>query len=365
VKIDFSFITILYFAAIVQGFFSAGLLFSSTKNKVANRLLAFLMLAITGWLIDAFFRVANIYGQNPNLYFLPIYYSFSFGPLLYFYVQSITNSTFKFKGKYLVHFIPVSVQALFYWIVTFQSYQTKYSIWLNIHLPYTYRIEYDGSWISLSVYLLLSIRLIFKYQRWLNDNYTDVSQKMLNWLKICLFILILICVSWLFEAILRDAKGTYYRYDFSGDLLCIVIYLLGVFSYKQANIDMTFEPATVLLPPVISFTADDAIVVQIENAMINERLYLNAELTLADVAKHLKIPAKIVSANINAAFKKPFNSYVNQFRVEAIKKRLDSDDIHKLTLLGIAYESGFNSKTSFNRIFKEFTGVSPSQYIKK
>ena len=198
-KIELSVYTVIYFAAIVLGAFSAALLISSTKNKLANRLLGFLILAISGWLLDAFFRVSKLYSQNADLYFLPIYYSFAFGPLLYFYVKALTNSAFKFRPRHLLHFIPVLIQSGFYWFVMLQDYKTRYNIWFNLHLPYTYRIEYDGTWLSLAVYLILSLQLIRYYQRWLKDNYSDIALKMLNWLRICLWLMVIVCMCWLVE----------------------------------------------------------------------------------------------------------------------------------------------------------------------
>ena len=365
-KIDFGIYPICYFAAVVLGLFSSALLLFSPKNKQANRLLGLLLLAITGWVLDAFFRVSNLYAQNAHLYFLPIYYSFAFGPLLWFYVQAITNSSFRFRLRYLLHFIPVFAQALFYWIVVFQSYSAKYYIWFNVHMPYTYRVEYDGTWLSLVIYLILSLLIVRDYQKWLNNNYSDVTRKMLNWLKVCLFLLILICICWLFEAFLRDTKNLYYKYDFSTGLLCLVVYILGAYSYRQSSLQLSYAPHTeVVAIPTAAVTPDDTIMARVALAMQKDKLYLNAELTLAELAKHLNLPGKIVSANINASFGKPFNTYINSFRVEEIKRRLAGIDAEKLTLLGIAYECGFNSKTSFNRIFKEFTGLSPSEYLKR
>lgn len=365
-KIAFGLYPILYFASVVLGLFSAGVLLLSPKNKLANRLLGLLILAITGWLADAFMRVSDVYSQNPNLYFLPIYYSFAFGPLLYFYVQAITNASFKFRPKHLLHFIPVLIQGLFYWVVAFQSYDVKFDIWFQVHMPYTYRVEYDGTWLSLVIYLILSLLLVRDYQRWLNNNFSDVTRKMLNWLKVCLFLMVLICICWLFEAFLRDARNIYYKYDFSSDLLCLVVFVLGIYSYRQSTLDISFEPKAEASAAVTPLPiADAGVISAIEAAMQTGRLYLNPELTLADLARYINLPAKTVSGNINAAFSKPFNTYVNTWRVEEVKQRLAGSDPEKFTLLGIAYECGFNSKTSFNRIFKEFTGFSPSEYLKQ
>lgn len=366
-KIDFDLNVIGYFASISIGIYTAILLYFSPNNKLANRLLAFLMLAITGWILDAFLRASGIYGQKPSLYFLPIYYSFAFGPLLYFYVRTVTNKEFAFTRQELYHFIPVLLQAAFYWLITFQDYQTKYQIWFNIHQPYTYRIEYDGTWLSVVAYLFLAIRHFRKYQHWLANNYSDITKNMLNWLKVCLIALVLVCAAWLFEAFLRDFRNTYYQYDVSTNLLCIVIYCIGILGMQQAanNVVFKVEKEQEQAPAGQAAEADPAIIELVRGAMNEAKLYLNPELTLADLAKHIKLPVKTVSFNINAAFGKPFNSFVNSYRVAEVKARLQTSDPEKFTLLSIAFESGFNSKTSFNRIFKEFTGSSPSDFIKK
>lgn len=364
-KINFDINVISYFSVISIGIYTAILLGFSANNKLANRVLALLLLAITGWIVDAFFRASGIYGQQPSWYFLPIYYSFAFGPLLYFYVRAITNQAFVFGSKQLLHFIPVLIQAIFYWCITFQTYQTKYFIWFNIHQPYTYRLEYDGTWLSLVIYLLLAVKYFSKYQNWVANNFSNVTKKLLNWLKFSLVTLIMVCIAWLFEAILRDFKNTYYQYDVSTNLLCLIIFCIAVIGMQQATNNVVFEIETQQLQTDAVSEADEELMKFIRKAMNEDKLYLNPELTLADLAKHLQLPAKIVSFNINLATGKPFNTFVNGYRVEEIKARLRSSDLEKFTLLSIAFESGFNSKTSFNRIFKEFTGTSPSDFIKK
>ena len=364
-KISFDVNVILYFAAICTGVYTSLLLFFSGQNKTANRFLALLMLAITGWIVDAFFRASGIYSQRPGFYFLPIYYSFAFGPLLYLYVCAITNKGFKLRPVHLLQFVPVLIQAAFYWYMCFQGYPVKYRVWFNIHQPYTYRLEYDGTWLSLVIYLVLATRHFNKYRSWLADNYSNITRRMLNWLKFSLFTLILVCAAWLFEAFLRDFRNTYYQYDVSTNLLCIVIYCIGILGMQQAATNVAFTEEKATAPARPPAEADAGIMRLIDRAMQTDKLYLNPELTLADMARHLNLPARAVSATINAASGKAFNTYVNEYRVEEIKGRLQTADLGRFTLLGIAFESGFNSKTSFNRIFKEFTGCSPTDFLKK
>src|SRR5207237_809086 len=141
------------------GFFSAGLLFFTSVNGQANRFLALMMVSISCWLIDGLFRLANIYGQNANLYFLPIFYSLGFGPLIYFYVRSLTDNQFVFTRRYSWHFLPVALQAGLYIVLSLNTYEFRNWFWQTVHYPITYRIEFDGTWLSLLIYVGLSLRL--------------------------------------------------------------------------------------------------------------------------------------------------------------------------------------------------------------
>ncbi len=145
VDITFNGLVILFGAMIIIGLFAASVLFLRKENRLANRVLACFLIASSLWLIHSFMNIAGIFAQNANAYFNPIYYSFAFGPLIYFYVRSITNSSFKFKWIHVIHFIPVVMQASLYWFLAFQDYSYKRWYWENVHLPYTYRIEFNGT----------------------------------------------------------------------------------------------------------------------------------------------------------------------------------------------------------------------------
>jgi len=128
-QVTFNWITVLLAVFISQSFFAAGLLLFNRENRLSNRFLAVLILAIALWLTDDFMRIAGIYHQKPNWYFLPLFYSLSFGPLIWFYVRSLVNNQFRFGKRSLLHFIPVLLQATLCWLLTFSSYSTKYWYW--------------------------------------------------------------------------------------------------------------------------------------------------------------------------------------------------------------------------------------------
>lgn len=108
---------------------------------------------------------------------------------------------------------------------------------------------------------------------------------------------------------------------------------------------------------------------QVENAIRNafeiKTLYLDPELNLQKLSNEIDIPAAIVSAVINSNFKKSFRNLVNEYRLEKVKQRLEDPKSGQFSILGIAYNCGFNSEASFFRIFKTIVGISPKEYAKQ
>ncbi len=95
----------------------------------------------------------------------------------------------------------------------------------------------------------------------------------------------------------------------------------------------------------------------------SEKSYLNPELKLSDISKELNIPSHHISQALNQVLNQGFSDFVNKYRVREVRYMLENDSQQKLTLLAIARQCGFNSKTSFYRIFKKFTGKTPADYI--
>jgi AraC-like DNA-binding protein len=96
--------------------------------------------------------------------------------------------------------------------------------------------------------------------------------------------------------------------------------------------------------------------------MQNEKVYLNSELRMQDIAVNLEIPAHILSYIINTILNQNFYDFINQYRIKEAKNRLNNLQYKNLTIVAIAYDCGFNSKATFNRLFKQYTGLTPSQF---
>jgi AraC-like DNA-binding protein len=102
----------------------------------------------------------------------------------------------------------------------------------------------------------------------------------------------------------------------------------------------------------------------IEEFMKNEKPYLDSDLTITSLSEKLNIPRHYLTQVINEKLKKNFFMYINEYRVNEIKKMMADDQFHDYSILRIAYQSGFNSKSGFNNAFKRFTGHTPSEYKK-
>ena len=151
-QVNISFMSVALSAVFAQVLFAVGPLVSTPFNCVSNRFLVPLMVAIALWVLNGFFWVSGLYGQNADLYFSPIYCSLAFRPLLYFYVRTLVNHGFRWRARYWGHFVPVLLQAGLYWWLCFQPCTVRKDSWQHVHRLYTYRLEFICTWVSLMFY---------------------------------------------------------------------------------------------------------------------------------------------------------------------------------------------------------------------
>ena len=103
----------------------------------------------------------------------------------------------------------------------------------------------------------------------------------------------------------------------------------------------------------------------LENLLREQRPYLNPGLSLNELADLAQMPAHQVSKIINEGMEKNFFDFINSYRVEAFKERIEQSEHLERTILSLALDVGFNSKTAFNRAFKKHTGITPREYLRQ
>lgn len=117
--------------------------------------------------------------------------------------------------------------------------------------------------------------------------------------------------------------------------------------------------------PLLDQTSTNVYCNKIVSSMTEDKLYLNSDLTLRNLANHLDIHPNQLSWLINDQYNKNFKEFINSYRVDHFKQLVKTSTEKQLYLIGLAYESGFNSKTAFNAFFKKHTGITPSQFVKQ
>ena len=363
-----TFLNTLVLLGALQGFIVCILLFLSRKNRQANSLLGALLLLISLASLNIYLLETRFFLSSKAWRVIgtavPFIVTMPIGPLLYFYIRSSLNHNFKLTRKDYLHFTPAlldiipNVVAVMYAIVTGADMTNTNSFWKVFTDEYNIYIDIPR-WISVSAYLILSIRFLR-----ISNNLVEIHQY--GWLKQLTHIFLGFQIIWfahlipyimpMYRHALLEQVGWYPVYI----PLTALVYWLGIKGYFSSQTAYSVKKVSTssLSPEIIS-----AVVVALQNAMGSSRLYLSPSLNLSSVASHLSVPPKTISAVLNQHMKKSFNEFVNHYRIEEFKKKAGSLEYEHLTITGLAFECGFNSQATFQRTFKQSTGMSPSEFL--
>ncbi len=302
------------------------------------------------------------------------------GPFLYFYVQTLASSNQRFTWKQLSHLLPFIIFNLY---ILVSSFQTVASEKLNIERlsgefnpPLVFLFFLILTALSGTIYFILTIRLFRKLDIKIFNNYsysTDIDLKWLRWLVLLFGIIWTILVSvTMIHHVFKMFSMVFCTDGLFLSLSAFVI-LIGYFGLKQKVIfsNDVIDESRVSSKPMTKYagsrlTESEAkqYAEKLSKYMKSSKPYLNPELTLSQLAGELGISSHFLSQVINEKLELNFFDFINGYRVEEFKERTSNPNYSNFSLLGIALECGFNSKSAFNRIFKQKTGLTPSQFKK-
>jgi len=361
---------LFYWAGIFIAFFSSFLILGKSKKVTADYVLAIWFMIIGVHLIFFVLFRAEGYLHFPALIGFEIPFPFMHGPMLYVYILYVTNQN---SGKkiWLLHWIPV----LFIYIALFQflmlSPQDRLAVYQNKGKGYETLSQVIKILMIISgiLYVGLSLLAVRKYKREISDQYSNTEKINLNWVY---YLIIGIALIWVAVIIRNNIL------IFSMVVLFILVAAyfgisgVGILDYSAIKIENTMENLPVENNSEVpkyekTFAGEEAIqeiykklVIQMEK----EKLYKDPELNLNYVAKLLDVHPNILSQTINFVENKNFYDYINRQRIEEFKRIAVLPENGKFTILSLAFESGFNSKTSFNRNFKKYMDCSPREFLK-
>ncbi len=365
----------LYIIGIAITFFLSFILLTKKQKSKADKILA-LWLSVIGLHLTFYYLIATEkHFQFPFVLGFEIPMPLLHGPFLFLYTASLTNPG-SVNARSLLHFTPFILGLVVISpflklpveekIMVYQQEGESYAVLMVIILT---SIILSGI-----IYSLLSLRLLKVHKVNILKSYSEVEKINLKWLY---YLILGMGGIWLFVIFASD------HYIFSSGVIYVIF--IGYYGIKQVGVFTNQPPEQHSVEPEASVTVIDQappakakyekselalteleiIYQQLTDLMQREKLYTTPELTLSDVAQKLNTHPNILSQVINRVVEKNFFDYVNEQRISKFKELVAKPENQQFTLLSIAYECGFNSKTSFNRNFKKLAGISPSAYLKE
>jgi len=341
--------------------FALLLWFTKKANRSANRFLAMALAVAALWIARLLAIDIGLGAYAPFWSRLPLQYSLALGPLIYFYVLKITRPEYKFLRKDLLHFSPLLLKLGAYIPETVESAKTGTATYNTLMFQRLNPVLLVLAFISVSIYLYKCHALIKKFYRQQKFTGGDRYRHELRWLHRLLIGFGLLWLLW----IPFTAAGYYYHlgaqvyYPLYFLLMSMIIWMAAT-AHLRPDFVMNAEAAPILKPLLPAELKQKGI--WLKNVVKEQRYYQDPELSLGSLAEKLDLSNHELSRIINTVFKKSFNDFINEYRVKEVAAKMQDPAYDHITLLGIAYESGFNSQTTFTRILKRMTGKSPLEF---
>lgn len=348
---------LLFFLHLLIG---AALLVRRSDDQLANRLLAMLLLVIAGMLTPQMIGFAGFYDAFPWLTFAPFDNKIAIGLLLYGYMHALVFGRLPWPGWSMAGLPVLYFLYQCYWFA--QPLDTKYAWTDAAHVPYIQPAMDLAALASAVGAIVASYAMVNRYRLWLKDHSSATAEFDARWLPRCLIAVALPVLAWAAYDIAEAVMGhfTYFqRFPFYL-VLAGAAYSIAFGALMQPRVaypKMGPEGGGEKLEQKGRDWAAEAVL--LKERVIAGDLYLEPRLTLTQLAREMATNETYLSRTINQGAGKNFNRFVNEIRIEAAKERLKSDSADILT---IALDCGFNSKATFNRVFREIEGKTPSGY---
>jgi len=368
ITVTFNLTDIIFFLGISQGLFlSLSLFLIHNRNKPANRILSYLLLISALMLFGriVIFRVPVDWVWRFGV--LADTTIFLFGPFIYMYARRLVfNENPPFRLRWF-HFLPAALHLCYYfWALGFPIVQFN-EMYFSGKMNLMFFIVEATGLLSFLYYWILTFLITRRYAK-LEEKTLSFRQSVLTYLRFLLLILGVFIVLWMVSFLstyflLRPFK--YINYTIMWISTPFFIYIIGYFSFRQPDIfKIPLIPKA--KPDSERLKPDEIHKLQkrLHYFTTEERIYLQPDITLQELARKMGTTPNNLSWLLNQVHQSTFYDYINQYRIEEFLAKIDKNLHAKQTLLALAMDSGFNSKSTFNRVFKIATGTTPSQYIK-
>ena len=344
--------------------FALQLWFTKKNSRAANRFLALALWVVVLrviWVLGIDIRLST---EFPRWNWFPLQFSLALGPLIYFYVLKITCQEYKFSRKDMWHFSPLLLELGAQVLEINESIRTGVATYDTLIFKELSPILQLLTFISVTTYLYWSLRLIEIYYQRLKFNEGDRYRYELRWLHRLLTGFGLLWLLWIpYTAVdyfyYHNQLGAHTHYPFEL-LLAIVFIRIAVVSHLRQETSLSAPAHLPFKPSPPAELKEKGI--WLKKTVKTNCYYQDPELSLGSLAEKLDLTPHELSRIINSVLKKSFNDFINEFRIAEVIRKMQDPVYDRLTLLGIAFDSGFNSKTTFSRAFRRVTGKTPGEY---
>lgn len=365
----------IFFIATFNAFFFLILLLQKKEKQLNDRILIFWLLYL-GSATAIYALTMHSFSEAPLISSAVIGLFLLHGPFMYLYVNALIP-TKESSIQELWHFAPFVAFLLYLFIASkFPTYAEGITIDHTsnaVEPPFIFTLFLIATVLSGPVYFYFAYKKIQQIKE-STKNFSSEDTS-LEWVR---KLILIFGIIW---TVLILVAATHHVFRFFSMVFCtnglfvalsVFIILIGYFGLKQKEVFINYssekeETTTNRVKYATSKLEGDELqkcFLMVENYMEKEKPFLDPDLTLPKLAKELDVSTHHLSQVINEVHGRNFFDYVNQFRVEEIKKKIQDEKYDNYSLLGIAYESGFNSKSAFNRVFKKSTNKTPSQFRK-
>lgn len=330
-----------------------------------------------------------------ELEFFPRTLGYLFPVLCCFYLKTQFNADFRFSRRDIWHVVPFLIQ-LTYHLVVFAQGAAFVRYW-EAQVHDLYHIGEVEFWLGIIIdlyYLYLAIQLYRQYREWIKNQFSETDSISFRWFRNFLIALTLATfLGYLMDGLSVALNLNFWQNWWDELAKVVLIYYVSINGYAQIQPGrrLTFQtpdiaPTLVTLssdyaptltaesgterqpePSVVPLLPDDLL--PLRNRLLDfmnaEKPYLEPDLSLTDLARRMHTNPVVLSQVINTGVGKNFNDFVNEYRVEEFKRQLLNPANTHLSFLGLALDCGFNSKATFNRAFRKFTGTSPKEFAQQ
>ncbi|MCK5148628.1 AraC family transcriptional regulator [bacterium] len=373
-----------YIIGTAQALFFVVLILTKRGKVLSDYLLALFIFLLGSELFFTYCQATQLYPRIPQLAVLDIYFWTLLGPCLLLYTQTKTTGREQFEKRNLFYLIPALIAT-----IAFAGYLKIDVVLFNVKECNGFQWFARNVWFfNMPIFIIAALFRIHRHQKAIKNYYSYSHSVDFKWLAFLTYgfsvFLLFLYTSYLIYRITSVPMPE--TYNFKWLILTSYVFGLGFYGYRQKGV---FDDNSELSQQTVSETSNinnktesfynggrsyqksglmqedaEMMAQQLIALMEREKPYLDSELRLASLAEKLNVTPHNLSQVINSFCGKSFFEFVNSFRIDEAQKILSDPNKQMYKMMTIAYDSGFNSKTSFYAFFKKSTSMTPAQYQK-